>query len=193
MSAEIITQIMDESDSNRAAAEDQLVQVNEQIALLQEKQDALAETLEQIHDEVIDFINLSEPDFIYKGTDFYSGSGIGNSDSNLENYRAFKIVEEIDAIIGQMYYNILLDPPMEEVYDGIAFIPHEEISIDDVSMEDKYEEFSYTLDFIHHPMGLTGTYGTKDNISMLLNGKGVLESNKNKFLDAQNKLARFGE
>jgi hypothetical protein len=169
---------------------DQIAGINAQIDEFQAQQDALQETMEQIYSEVVsDFLTL-ECDFLYGGTNFYGGTGIGTIDSNIENWQAYN--EIIDPVLGTMYYDISVSPPEEKAYDE-TFTPYELVTVDDSSITDKYDEFTEVVDYIHHPMGLSGMYGTKGNIANLNDAKGALEASKQKFINAESKLARFGE
>lgn len=169
---------------------DQISGLNQQITEFQEQQNALQEVMEQIYEEVVTGFLVQSCDFLYRGTNFYNGSGIGNIDSNIENWQAYSLVE--DPILGNNYYDITVSPPEEKPYDE-SFSPHIIITVDDSSISDKYEEFTLTVDYIHHPVGLTGMYGTKGNIANLQNAKGALESTRQKFINSQDKLKRFGE
>lgn len=169
---------------------DQIAGVDAQIDEFQQQQDALQETLEQIHSEVVEVFLQQQCDFLYGGTNFYGGSGIGTIDSNIENWQAYN--EVIDPVLGNDYYDVSISPPEEKPYDE-TFTPFTLITIDDSSVTDKYDEFNEVVDYIHHPMGFSGMYGTKANIENLGNAKGVLEASKQKFTTAQDKLARFGE
>jgi hypothetical protein len=169
---------------------DQISAVQSQIDEFQEQQDALQETLEQIYSEVVAGFLVGQCDFFYRGTDFYGGSGIGTINSNIENWQAYN--EVTDPITGDNYYDVSVNPPEEKPYDE-SFDAYELIIVDDSTVSDKYDEFAHVIDYIHHPMGLSGMYGTKANIDNLTGAKGALEANKQKFIDSESKLARFGE
>lgn len=53
------------------------------------------------------------------------------------------------------------------------------------------DEFDFTNNFIWEPLGTEGTYGTKDKIEKMQTATTVLESDKQKLIDAKTKLARF--
>lgn len=191
MPNEKIAQMVSDAPGQVSGIEDSLVQVDNQIDELQAQQDALQEVLEQLYSEVIPVLT-PQCDFLYHGENFYSGSGIGTIDSNIVNWGAYNLVAI--PVIGQMYYNITIIPPTLQLYDGVLFTtPYEQVIIVDTEVQEKYDEFDFTIDAIHHPVGLTGTYGTKGNIEMLNNGKGILAINRDKLLDTQTKLLRFGE
>jgi len=191
MPNEKITQMLSDAPGQVSGIEDTIVQVDNEIAQYQEEQDALQEALEQIYSEVIPVLN-PQCDFLYHGDGFYSGSGIGTIDSNIVNWQSFNLVSS--PATGSNYYDVSVSPPEQKPYDPLLpFTPYQLITIDDTEVQDKYDEFSFIIDSIHHPMDLSGTYGTKANIAMLNGGKGTLNANKNKLLDSQTKLARFGE
>jgi len=183
--------MLDDAPGQVSDTEDTLVQVDNQIAEFQEKQDAFVVTLEQIYTEVMSVLT-PQCDLVYQGTDFYGGSGIGTIDSNIVNWQPFNLVS--NPVAGSSYYDIAVNPPIQKVYDILLpFTAYTLVTIDDSTVQDKYEEFDFIIDSIHHPLGFTGTYGTKENIAMLNNGKGTLTANRDKLLDTQTKLARFGE
>jgi len=250
MPNEKIAQMMEDAPGQVSGMEDSLVQVDNQLAELQEQQDALQAVLEQIYSEIISFLSPL-CDYVHQGLDFYPGTGIGNIDSNVENWRAFNLVPV--PIVGQTYSDptvypiiqficnnldetvitsiettsgatpeiphyllvliddrgvptlpaplvgdmsnhvIMWDGTIWSIYKDNTFVPYEEVIVDDASVEDKYAEFDFSIDSIHHPIGFTGTYGTKGNIEMINNGKVTLVANKDKLLDSRTKLARFGE
>lgn len=250
MPNEKIAQMMEDAPGQVSGMEDSLVQVDNQLAELQEQQDALQAVMEQIYSEIMSFLSPL-CDYVHQGLNFYSGTGIGNIDSNVENWRTFNLVPV--PVIGQTYYDptvfplvqftcnnldetlitsiettsaattenphyllvliddrgvttlpaslngdmsdhvIMWDGALWSIYKDNTFVPYEEVIIDDTDIEDKYGEFDFCVDSIHHPLGFTGTYGTKDNIAMVNNGKNIIVINKNKLLDSQTKLSRFGE
>lgn len=172
-----------------AGTMDQIAGLEAQIDEFQQQQNALQETLEQIHSEVVTGFLTGTCDFLYQGADFYGGSGIGTIDSNIINWQAFN--EVTSPSMGTNYYDISVSPPEEKPYDNL-FTAYQLITVDDSTITDKYDEFAEVIDYIHHPIGLSGMYGTKGNISNLTGAKGMLEANKQKFIDSQTKLARFG-
>lgn len=168
----------------------QISGISKQIAEYQSQQDALQQVLEQIYGEVVTDFLVPSCDFLYKGQDFYSGIGIGTIDSNIENWQAYSLVS--DPVIGQQYYDVTVSPPELKAYDE-TFDAYSQITVDDSSVQDKYDEFSTTVDYIHHPLGTTGMYGTEGNIANLQNAVQSLTANKQKFTECQQKLSRFGE
>ena len=47
-------------------------------------------------------------------------------------------------------------------------------------LTDRYTEFDFYNDYVHNPVGLTGTYGTKDMIAILSDAKSMLLIDKSK-------------
>lgn len=189
MAIDKIKEMVDSYPDKIEGLMDQIGGVKAQIDEFQQQQNALQETMEQIFTEVVTGFLDGTCDYLYRGTNFYSGTGIGTIDSNIVNWQAYNEVQ--DPITGNDYYDVSVDPPEEKPYDDI-FTPYELVTVDDSSVQDKYDEFVEVVDYIHHPMGFTGMYGTAANIANLNNAKGVLEASKQKFIDSQNKLARFG-
>lgn len=169
---------------------EQLAGLDHQINEYQQEQDALQQVLEQIYEEVVTGFLVPSCDFLYRGNNFYSGSGIGNINSNIENWQAYRLVE--NPSLGTNYYDVSSSPPVEKSYNE-DFTPYESITIDESSISEKYEEFAVTIDYIHHPVGLTGLYGIKGNITTLQNARGVLLNTKQKFTECEKRLKRFGE
>jgi hypothetical protein len=189
MTIDKIKEMVDGYPDKIANIDDQIAGVDAQIEEFQLQQNALQETLEQIYSEVVSEFLVNQCDFLYHGTDFYSGTGIGTINSNIVNWQCYN--EVTDPIIGNDYYDVSINPPEEKPYDD-TFTAYEIITINDSTISDKYEEFDLVIDYIHHPIGLTGMYGTKGNIENLSGAKGMLESNKQKFIDSQSVLSRFG-
>lgn len=189
MAIDKIKEMVDSYPDKIEGIMDQVAGIDAQIDEFQQQQNALQETMEQISTEVLEVLE-PQCDVLHRGTNFYGGTGIGNIDSNIVNWQAFNEVQNPNT--GDNYYDISVDPPEEKPYDN-TFTPYELVTIDDSSVQDKYDEFAEVVDYIHHPIGLTGMYGTKGNIENLNNAKGVLNASKQKFTDAQSKLARFGE
>ena len=191
MPNEKIAQMIEDAPGQVSGIEDSIVQVDNQITELQEQQDVFVTTLEQIYTEVMSVLTPL-CDLVYQGANFYGGSGIGTIDSNIVNWILFNNVSGPSA--GSSYYDISMNPPQLKIYDLLLpFTPYIFVTFDDTDIHDKYEEFEFIIDSIHHPLGFTGTYGTKENIAMMNNGKNTIIANKDKLLDTQTKLARFGE
>ena len=49
-------------------------------------------------------------------------------------------------------------------------------------LTDRYSEFNFYNDYIHHPLGSSGSYGTKETIAALTNAKNLLTADKNKII-----------
>jgi len=65
-------------------------------------------------------------------------------------------------------------------------------SLGDDTYVDKYVgDWDFAHDYIVHPLGSTGTYGTKDMISNLTSAKNMLELDKTKFIDSKTKFADY--
>lgn len=189
MAIDKIKEMVDGYPDKIAAIDNQIAGVDSQIEEFQLQQNALQETLEQIYSEVVSGFLVNQSDFLYRGTNFYSGTGIGTIDSNIVNYQCYN--EVTDPVLGDDYYDVSINPPEEVPYDN-TFTAYELVTIDDSSISGKYDEFALVIDYIHHPIGVTGMYGTKGNIANLSGAKGMLESNKQKFIDSQSTLSRFG-
>ena len=190
MAIDKIKEMVDSYPDKIEGTQNQINAVDKQIAEFQEQQDALQQILEQLYEEVVNDFLVTSCDFLYRGPQFYSGTGIGDIDSTLVNWEGYFLVS--DPIIGTDYFDVSVNPPESKTYDE-TFDPYYVNYVDDTSIQDKYDEFLETIDYIHHPIGTTGMYGTKGNIANLQNAKSALESNKQKFIDSQEKLKRFGE
>ena len=197
MANPVLSAMVDSYPDTINGISDQVSQIEQKVESTQQEKDALIQTMTEIHQEVIDELT-PQCDYLYKGPNFYSGSGEGTIASNVTDWRGFN--EVIDPEDETEYYNLGGTPQLETYYngDGIepasSWTPYEEVtnSMTKTVTDSKSPEFLFIVDYIHKPViEMDGFYGLNDKIASLNNAKANLLKDKQKYTDALSTLGGY--
>lgn len=167
----ILQDMIADAPAQVAATQKSIEQLQASIAVFQAKQDAMQTDIGNVVATDIEAYligtKFTPPEYyIVKGPNFN------------------KILEASGSIVDWEIYKtntFPLEPSLEYVYTPG----------DDTIIDDYKTNWDFAHDYIVKPVGLTGTYGTQDNIAKLTSSIGLLTSNKTKVNDSVAIFSQF--
>lgn len=142
---------------------------------------------------ITDATSISTTEFILSGD--YTAIFINGKDLsfivNLGN-RVYSTVSISSYDIGNDETTVEIDDEvLDTMYPEIWELKYSYIPGDDIVVDNLKSEWDFANDYITQPIGVSGTYGTQDNIAKLTIALNLQTANKTKYNDSITKLAPY--